>query len=218
MQKYLTFDCYFTLLDESSLYDKVAEIGEKLGVDGKSARERFVTYQEDRSNMHPYLDYDLLTRNNLINLDFKFGLEHKFEKYYVEVMEAHRNLKPYPEVIDTLEKFIALRYKLIMMSNSSWSIIPENVKALEVPFDVWTAEDVHSYKPDLHFFKPVEDHYGFNEQNHIHIAQGYMSDMEPAGAMDWPTVWVNRYHDKATGLYKPTYEVSKLDEILPILK
>jgi 2-haloacid dehalogenase len=218
MDKFLTFDCYGTLLNEAGLYDKVEEIAEDIGVDGKSARQRFIKYQDDRSNMHPYVDYDLLTRNNLINLDFQFGLEHKFEKYYVEVLQAHRDLKPFPEVIDTLEKFVSLRYKLIMMSNSSWSIIPQNVETLEVPFDVWTAENVHAYKPDLKFFRAVEQNYGLTPENHIHIARGYASDIVPADALDWPSIWVNRDSDKPTDLARPTHEVNKLDEILPILK
>ena len=218
MEKYITFDCYGTLLNEASLYDTVEGIAEDIGVDGKAARQRFIDYQDDRSNMHPYVDYDLLTRNNLINLDYQFGLEHEFEKNYVEVLQAHRQLKPFLEVIDTLEKLISLRYHLIMMSNSSWSIIPKNVQELKVPFDVWTAEDVHAYKPDMHFFKQVEDHYGFDETNHIHIAQGYSSDIVPADELAWPSIWVNRANEKPSDLAKPTYEVKKLDEVLEILK
>src|SRR5699024_2663180 len=107
----------------------------------------------DRNNMHPDLGYSILTRNNLIHLDYQFGLKHEFEKYYVDVLLAHRSLKPFTEVIPTLQKFIDCGYHLIMMSNSSWDIIDVNVKMLKVPFDVWTAEDVHAYKPDLHFFE-----------------------------------------------------------------
>ena len=93
MEKYITFDCYGTLLNEASLYDTVEKIAEDIGVDGKAARQRFIDYQDDRSNMHPYVDYDLLTRNNLINLDYQFGLEHEFEKNYVEVLQAVLILK-----------------------------------------------------------------------------------------------------------------------------
>ncbi|WP_125590136.1 HAD-IA family hydrolase [Companilactobacillus jidongensis] len=217
MQKYLTFDCYGTLLNESKTYDEVEAIAKKIGVDPKSAREKFDVYQSDRSNMHPYVDYDLLTRNNLINLDYQFDLEHQFEKYYVEVLEAHRNLTPFPETIATLHKFVEAGYKLILMSNSSWSIITKNVEALQLPFDVWTAEDVHAYKPDLKFFKIIEKEYGLNNQNHIHIAEGYGADIVPCKQMNWNSIWVNRNFEKAIDA-KPTYEVNTLDEIPDILK
>jgi Predicted phosphatase/phosphohexomutase len=104
MEKYLTFDCYGTLVNEEGLYSKIEEIAKKIGVDQKKARHEFIQYQDSRSNMHPYLDYDLLTRNNLIHMDFLFGLKHQFERYYVEALIAHRELKPFTEVIPTLNK------------------------------------------------------------------------------------------------------------------
>ncbi|MFC6322185.1 HAD hydrolase-like protein [Companilactobacillus baiquanensis] len=218
MDKYLTFDCYGTLLNEDILYKKVEQIGNEIGVDGKQALKKFIEYREDPSNVHPYVDYDLFTRNNLINLDYQFNLNHKFEEYYVDILEAHRNLKPFPEVISTLKEFLEMDYKLIIMSNSAWSLMKNNSDALKVPFDVWTAEDVHAHKPDLHFFKAVQEHYNFTQKNHIHIAQGYDYDIVPCEQMEWKSIWVNRFQEKPYGSARPTYEVTKLDEILPILK
>jgi len=216
-EKYLTFDCYGTLLNEEKTYAEIEKIAIKIGVDSKLARQRFITYQDNRDNMHPYLDYAILTRNNLIHLDYQFDLKHEFEKYYVDLLEAHRSLTPFPEVIETLQKFIDRGYKLIMMSNSSWDIIDANVKSLKVPFDVWTAEDVHAYKPDLHFFKSVEEHYHLTPENHWHIAEGYSSDIIPADKMNWPSIWVNRPNDVPSTDILPTHLVSTLDQTLQYL-
>ena len=216
-EKYLTFDCYGTLLNEEKTYAEIEKIATKIGVDPKLARQRFITYQDNRDNMHPYLDYAILTRNNLIHLDYQFDLKHEFEKYYVDLLEAHRSLTPFPEVIETLQKFIDKGYKLIMMSNSSWDIIDANVKSLKVPFDVWTAEDVHAYKPDLRFFKTVEEHYHLTPENHWHIAEGYSSDIIPADKMNWPSIWVNRPNDVPSTDILPTHLVSTLDQTLQYL-
>jgi len=216
-EKYLTFDCYGTLLNEEKTYAEIEKIAIKIGVDSKLARQRFITYQDNRDNMHPYLDYAILTRNNLIHLDYQFDLKHEFEKYYVDLLEAHRSLTPFPEVIETLQKFIDRGYKLIMMSNSSWDIIDANVKSLKVPFDVWTAEDVHAYKPDLRFFKTVEEHYHLTPENHWHIAEGYSSDIIPADKMNWPSIWVNRPNDVPSTDILPTHLVSTLDQTLQYL-
>jgi len=217
-EKYLTFDCYGTLLNEEGTYAAIETVAKKIGVDPKLARKRFITYQDNRDNMHPYLDYAILTRNNLIHLDYQFGLEHQFERYYVDVLIAHRSLKPFPEVIETLKTFIDRGYRLIMMSNSSWDIIDANAKALEVPFDIWTAEDVHAYKPDLRFFKAVDEHYGFTPENHCHIAQGYPSDIIPADQMNWPSIWVNRPNDVPSTDILPTHLVNTLDQALEFVK
>lgn len=218
MEKYLTFDCHGTLLNEENTYAEIEIIAKRIGVDPKLARKRFIVYQDDRNNMHPYLDYAILTRNNLIHLDYLFDLTHEFEKYYVDVLIAHRSLKPFAEVINTLQKFIDQGYKLIMMSNSSWDIIDANVKALKVPFDIWTAEDVHAYKPDLKFFKIIENYYGLTSENHFHIAQGYSSDIIPADKMNWPSIWVNRPKDLPDTTVLPTHMVESLDQVLPYLR
>lgn len=216
-EKFLTFDCYGTLLNEEPTYAAVAAAAQRIGVDPQVARQRFIAYQGNRDNMHPYLDYAVLTRNNLIHLDYQFGLRHQFERAYVDVLIAHRSLSPFPEVIPTLETLRQRGYHLIMMSNSSWDIIPANVAALTVPFDVWTAEDVHAYKPDLHFFKTIEREYGLTPQNHWHIAQGYGSDIVPANQLKWPSIWVNRAQDAPSAAARPTQMVTTLDQALAYL-
>ncbi|MFD1454141.1 HAD family hydrolase [Levilactobacillus lanxiensis] len=214
MTKFLTFDCYGTLLREEGTYAEIVRAALQLGVDAKLARQRFITYQGDRNNMHPYLDYDLLTRNNLLHLDEQFGLQHGFERYYPEVLMAHRALTPFPEVIATLKTLRERGYHLIMMSNSSWDIIPANADSLQVPFDIWTAEDVHAYKPDHTFFDAVGKHYGFTPENHWHIAQGYASDIIPADQLGWRSIWVNRENAKPTAAARPTHMVTTLDSVL----
>lgn len=216
-EKYLTFDCYGTLLNEEGTYAAIEKAATEIGVDPQLARKRFISYQDDRNNMHPYLDYAILTRNNLIHLDYTFDLEHQFEQHYVDVLIAHRQLTPFPEVIATLKTLRQRGYHLIMMSNSSWDIIPANAAALKVPFDVWTAEDVHAYKPDPHFFKAVEKHYGLTPENHWHIAQGYDSDIMITDKLGWPSIWVNRPNEQPYAAARPTHMVTTLDEVLQYL-
>lgn len=216
MAKYLTFDVYGTLLNEVPLYETVGEIASAIGVDPELAKLRFTDYQDSRDNMHPYLDYTVLLRNNLIHLDYTFGLQHAFEEHFIDVLSAHRGLKPFPEVVPTLRKLIDQGYQLILMSNSSWDIIPANAAVIQVPVDIWLAEDVHAYKPDLRFFNAVADHYGFTADNHWHIAEGYMSDIIPAAKMKSRSIWVNRINAKAESVV-PTHEVNTLNEVLQYL-
>lgn len=215
---YLTFDCYGTLLNEEGLYAKVAQIANQIGVDGQAARAWFIDYLDDRDHMVPYVDYDHLVRQTLTEMDQHFGLEHKFEEYFVTVLQAIRDLNPFPEVIPTLKKLIKRGDHLIAMSNSSWPIISANVTALDYPFDdVIIAETTRAYKPDLKFFQYVQEKYGFTAENHVHIAQGFSSDMVAAKQMEWPSIWVNRYSEKPHGDVKPTHTVKKLDEVLSLI-
>lgn len=215
---YLTFDCYGTLLNEEGLYAKVTEVANVIGVDGQVARQWFINYLDNHDHMVPYIDYDQLVRQTLTEMDKHFNLEHKFEESYVPILQAIRDLKPFPEVIPTLNKLRARGYHLIAMSNSSWPIIAANVQTLGNPFDdVIIAEMTRAYKPDIQFFQYVQDKHGFTAANHVHVAQGYDSDMFSAKEMGWPSIWVNRYNEKSDGGVEPTHTVKRLNEILDLI-
>ncbi|YAB13059.1 hypothetical protein ACT5GY_13255 [Lactiplantibacillus plantarum] len=102
-------------------------------------------------------------------------------------------------------------YQLIIMSNSSWDIMPANIAALKVPFTaVVTAEDVQAYKPALAFFETVQERFKLTADNHWHIARGYESDVVPASAMQWPMIWINRDQRQPTSSERPTHMVTDL--------
>ncbi|RRK11364.1 HAD family hydrolase [Lactiplantibacillus garii] len=209
--KYLTFDCYGTLINTDPVYQWIENLARAAGLDPQTVRDAYDTYEEDPVSVQPYLDYADLVRENLKHLDGMFDQEHFFEAHYVECLQVQRNLLPYPDVVATLRDWHDQGIKLIMMSNSSWDIMPANVAALQVPFDaVVTAEDVQAYKPDLKFFKHVQDRFHLTTENHWHVARGYASDVVPAAQMGWPMVWVNRGNAEPSGREKPTHVVADL--------
>lgn len=204
--KYLTFDCYGTLINTDPVYQWVENLALAAGLDPKAVREAYATYEDDPISVQPYLDFADLVRENLKHLDGMFDQHHFFEGHYVEFLQVQRNLMPYPDVISTLQNWHDQGYQLIIMSNSSWDIMPANIAALKVPLAaVITAEDVQAYKPDLTFFKAVQERFNFTPQNHWHVARGYDSDVVPAKAMQWPMIWINRGHQQPTTPVQPTH-------------
>ncbi|ETY73349.1 HAD family hydrolase [Lactiplantibacillus fabifermentans] len=209
--KYLTFDCYGTLINTQPLYQWVENLGDAAGLNGQVVRNAYATYENDSRSVDPYVDYTELVRADLKHLDQTFDQGHFFESHYVECLQVHRNLLPFPDVVATLETWQAQGYRLVIMSNSSWDVMPANLAALQVKFDaVIIAEDVHAYKPALSFFKTAETQLGLTATNHWHLAQGYGSDVVPAEQLGWPMIWVNRRGDVATGTAKPTHTVADL--------
>ena len=209
--KYLTFDCYGTLINTDPVYQWVENLALAAGLDPKTVRDAYDIYEDDPISVTPYLDFADLVRENLKHLDCMFATGHFFESHYVECLGVQRNLMPYPDVVPTLQNWHDQGIQLIIMSNSSWDIMPANVAALQVPFDaVVTAEDVQAYKPDLKFFKTVQDRFNFTPENHWHVARGYNSDVVPANSMQWPMIWVNRGADQPSSDAKPTHTVADL--------
>lgn len=211
LKKYLTFDCYGTLINTDPLYQWLVNLAVVAGLDTEAVRGAYATYEDDAANVQPYLDYCALVRADLKHLDQVFDQEHFFESHYVECLQVQRNLLPYPDVVPTLTAWREQGYQLIIMSNSSWDIMPANLAALQVPFDaVITAEDVQAYKPDLKFFKDVEQQFDLTEDNHWHIARGYESDVVPAARLHWPMLWINRNQQQPTTNVRPTHMMADL--------
>jgi len=211
VKKYLTFDCYGTLINTDPLYQWLVNLAVAAGLDTEAVRGAYATYEDDAANVQPYLDYSALVRADLKHLDQVFDQGHFFESHYVECLQVQRNLLPYPDVVPTLAAWRERGYQLIIMSNSSWDIMPANLAALQVPFDaVITAEDVQAYKPDLKFFKDVEQQFDLTEDNHWHIARGYESDVVPAARLHWPMLWINRNQQQPTTNVQPTHMLADL--------
>ena len=208
---YLTFDCYGTLINTDPVYQWIENLALAAGVDPQAVRNAYASYEDDPVSVHPYLDFADLVRENLKHLDGMFDQEHFFESHYVEGLQIQRHLLPYPDVVSTLQDWHDQGYQLIIMSNSSWDIMSANLAALKIPFDaVITAEDVQAYKPDLKFFKAVQNQFAFTPANHWHVARGYDSDVVPAEQMGWPMLWINRGQAKPSRTEQPTPTVADL--------
>lgn len=211
MTKFLTFDCYGTLINTDPLYQWLENLANAVGLDGKAVSAAYDAYEDAPTSVTPYLDYAMLIRQNLKHLDQQFDQKRWFERHYVECLNVHDHLLPFPEVVAILQAWHDQGYQLVIMSNSSWDLMPANLAALQVPFDaVITAEDVQAYKPDLAFFKTVEQQLGLTATNHWHIARGYGSDVVPAEQLGWPMIWVNRGQIQPVGTARPTHMVTDL--------
>lgn len=209
--KILTFDCYGTLINTDPLYQWLENLATAVGLDPVKVRTAYENYEDDPASVHPYLDYAALVRADLKHLDQLFGQTHFFESHYVDCLQVQRNLLPFSDVVSILQRWHAAGNQLVIMSNSSWDIMPANLAALQVPFDaVLTAEDVQAYKPDLTFFKAAEQQLGLTADNHWHIARGYQTDVVPAEQLHWPMIWVNRGQDQPAGTARPTKMVTDL--------
>jgi len=211
LTKILTFDCYGTLINTAPLYQRLVDLAAAIGLDGAAVKAAYERYEDDPVSVAPYVDYATLVRENLKHLDGMFDKHHWFEQHYVDFLHLHRQLLPFADVIPTLQAWHQQGYQLGIMSNSSWDMMPANLAALQVPFDaVITAEDVQAYKPELTFFKAMEQQLGLTATNHWYLAQGYRSDVVPAVQQQWPMIWINRQQETAAGTAKPTAMVPDL--------
>lgn len=214
--KILTFDCYGTLLNTDSLYEYIFNLASKHNLDGKEAKNIFINYEDRLMYGEEYIKYDELIRQVLDYCDLEMNTD-IFKDEYSNIIEIHKGFKPFPDVIENLEYLKEEGYKLYLMSNSIHSIVDYHLKEMNNVFDeVFLAEDTHCYKPNLKFFKFVEESLNLDKSEHCHIAKGYFWDIVPCSKLGWNKIWVNRKNQKGMSLHKPYVEIRTLDELKKI--
>ncbi|GEB76625.1 HAD hydrolase-like protein [Sporolactobacillus inulinus] len=135
---------------------------------------------------------------------------------YERLIKVHKELSPFPEVVDALKTLKSKGYQTSIMSNSDWNIMRYNLKSLKHDFDsIYLAEDLHAYKPQLSFYEQVQNK--LSNDYHVHIAAGFWWDIVPAQRMNWRRIWVNRHSKLGLQNCMPYREVKKLDEVLNCL-
>jgi 2-haloacid dehalogenase len=84
-------------------------------------------------------------------------------------------------------------WRLAFLTNCDDDLFATTRTRLPVEFDLWvTAEEVHSYKPDLGHFRRFAEKTGATKANWIHVANSWVHDMMPAARMGLRSVWLDR--------------------------
>lgn len=208
--KFITFDCYGTLLDTSGVSDFLADLAKQHQLSATKAVAVCTNY-EDRlmygEEFHPYQE---LLQMILDYCDQELVTD-VFHDQLPALIQVHQNFRPFPDVLPALKQLKEQGWQLILMSNTNHEIMARNRQQFDgLIDDVLLADDVHCYKPDLRFFKAAEQKYGFTDQNHVHVANGYWWDIVPATKMGWPKIWCNRNGIKGNRREAPYQEISSL--------
>ena len=125
---------------------------------------------------------------------------------------------PFRETNAQLERF-AKKYEIGILSNIDDKLLGATRRHFRVDFDlVVTAQQVRSYKPDPAHFKECARRIERQEEDWVHIASGYETDVEPCLKRKIPVIWVNRHGAQArAGQKKPTEEVKTFRDAAKLL-
>ncbi len=107
---------------------------------------------------------------------------------------------------------LAVRYRLVILSNVDRESFAASRRRLQVTFDaIYTAEDIGSYKPDPANFDymlcHLDDDFGIQPDSVLHVAQSLFHDHAPAKAAGLDTVWIDRQRLSAGGEWGATAPV-----------
>jgi len=202
--KWLSFDCYGTLIDwETGLLGHLRSLFQAKGCRLNDAQILALYSEfEPREEAGHYRTYrDVLAS---VVRDFARELHFEVDDYEAAgLAESIRDWQPFPDTVPGLQRLHS-RYKLAVLSNIDDDLFAYTAPKLKVPFDgVVTAQQVHSYKPSLNNFEALLRRHAIPRERLLHVAESLFHDVAPAHKLGITTVWVNRRQGKAAAASKP---------------
>lgn len=189
----LTFDCYGTLIDwEKGILAAVTPLFSRyrLRVTPEAILSSFVPH-EARLESGPWRPYREILRAVLTGMaaDFDIVLSNDETRLLSDSLPLW---PPFPDTVEALQR-LAMKFRLVIVSNTDDALFAETRKRLVVPFDeVITAEQVKSYKPGKAHFREMLRRLDVPASGILHVAQSLYHDHAPAQELGFPTAWINR--------------------------
>lgn len=199
--KYITFDCYGTLINFQMAEAARDLYGAQLAEPAmREFIRNFAAYRLDEI-MGDWKPYAEVVHNALARSCTRNGVAFKAEDAAM-VYERVPGWGPHPDVPAGLAK-VAEKIPLVILSNAMNSQIMANVAKLGAPFHaVFTAEQAQAYKPRFKAFEYMLDMLGCNPEDVLHCSSSFRYDLMSAHDLGIKhKVWVNRGHEPANPYY-----------------
>jgi len=157
--KFITFDCYSTLVQwHSALLTAVrAVLAKRVQVTGAEEDrvtdtvEALRTVSMEHQQRGPFRDYKTILQSSLAEVMAGKGLSPRPDDGET-LLSYLRTIPPHPEVPAVLQRLRA-QFRLAIISNTDDDLIAGTVAAIGVPIDhVITAQQARAYKPDHSYF------------------------------------------------------------------
>ncbi len=214
--KFITFDCYGTLIDFQMTESAQDIYGAQLSGEALvKFTKNFSAYRMDEvlGAWKPYKDIV----HNAVERTCKANNVTFHAADALAIYNRVPGWGPHPDVTAGLAK-VAQHFPLVGLTNADNAQIPHNMERIGVPFaKVITAEDVGAYKPQMRGFEYMLDTLGCGPEEILHVSSSFRYDLMTAHDMGIThKVWVNRGHEPANPYYGYTevQDISGLPAVL----
>ncbi|MGH7124600.1 MAG: HAD family hydrolase, partial [Stellaceae bacterium] len=188
--RWVTFDCFGTLVDWHSGYRRILS-----PIAGGRTDELIRAYHEFERAIEkerPHRLYKDVLTAGLEQAARKIGLA--LPEGEADVIARHWGEQPfYGDVASALGALREAGWKLAMLTNCDNDLFAKTLAKFPLKPDlVVTAEMVESYKPELRHFQRFQQESGVERKNWIHAACSWFHDIIPAQRLGLTRVWVDR--------------------------
>jgi 2-haloacid dehalogenase len=188
MQRWITFDCYGTLVDW--LGGMRAALRRAVGDDADRLLEAYHRFELEVETERPVRRY----RDVLAETLSRAAADERVALTDPKVLaEAWGDIPAFDDTPTALRALLDDGWSLAVLTNCDDDLFELTRPKLEVELsEVVTAEQVGSYKPQLGHFHEFARRTGATRQNWVHAANSWVHDVVPASRLGLTTVWVNR--------------------------
>jgi len=199
--KFITFDCYGTLIDFRMSAMATAMFADRIDADRVAAFARdFGAYRFDEvlGAWKPYAD---VIASALRRCCARWRVPYR-DAEARQIYDAIPTWGPHGDVPGPLAR-VAQAFRLVILSNASDAQIGRNVERLGAPFHaVYTAEQARAYKPRLQAFEYMIDRLGCDPADLLHVSSSLKYDHMSAHEVGVRhTVYIERGHGPSTDYY-----------------
>lgn len=214
--KYLTFDCYGTLVDWKTGIKKALKscLGE-LPLSGKGLLEAYVeTEKEEESSYKKYREVLGSTAGRLAN---RYGATPNRESL-VAFAGSVPDWPAFPDTYDALREFGRMGFSRYILSNVDTDLLRSTIEKQKLEVDGYvTAEEVGSYKPSPGHWLKFMGKTSAERNEILHVAQSLYHDILPAQRLGIEAAWVNRYRDQLQPSASPLFIADSLASVAQLL-
>ncbi|MDE0697066.1 MAG: haloacid dehalogenase type II [Boseongicola sp.] len=199
--KVLTFDVYGTLIDwETGIIEGLKPLTDRTSrsLGRNEILETHAYHESTIQNLTP----SKLYRDLLPVVYRRLAEEWNVTVSWDECQAYGATVGSWPAFPDSAEalEYLKKHYRLAVLTNTdNVSFAGSNAK-LRVEFDnVYTAEDIGSYKPASRNFDYMIEalgRQGFDKSQILHVAESLFHDHAPANGFGLANCWIYRRHDK----------------------
>ena len=187
--RWLTFDCFGTLIDWRH---GIRTTGELL-FPGRGAEflDAYVTVEAEVETEGSFRRYRAVLTETVRRVAQRMSLDLKPDDA-TALVSTIPYWPPFADVGPALSELRREGWKFALLTNCDRDIIALTQRRLPVSFDaVVTAEDVAAYKPSPAHFLLFKSTFGTSADEWIHVAQSYYHDIRPTSELGISRIWVN---------------------------
>jgi len=193
--RYLTFDCYGTLIDwRTGIEEGLRAALGNLKLSGNELLAAYIT--AEKKEEPAYKKYREVLRSSARSLSEALGAN--VPDSAARVFAA--SVPDWPAFTDTanfLHEMGSRGYKRYILSNVDNDLLEETIGRNHLEVDGFvTAEEVGSYKPEAGHWLEFLRRSGAARGEVLHVAQSVYHDIIPARQLGIASAWVNRYGER----------------------